>query len=273
MLELESDFGIPKTCVLRIPTENLGTTRVCAKFIPKLLTVEQKRFLFQVAEDSLEMVANDENGLKKIITGDESWVYGYDPEKKTSLHSGSFHPSHDRKKHVKVGAMSRPCRLFSLIMKVLYIMNMLQEVKRTTKNFSLNVWRDRVTEWQENGGISGWVATGSFTCASAFIEPCATVFRKTQDSTTSPASVQSRRSLLRLLAVPKMENSAQRARVRRHRDDWKECDEYTEDHFENGLPELLQDVEAPMGACCSVEWGLFRSIRGAGRRRIIPARG
>ena len=41
--ELESGLGIPKTCVSTILTENLGMTRVCAKFITKLVTVEQKR--------------------------------------------------------------------------------------------------------------------------------------------------------------------------------------------------------------------------------------
>ena len=28
------------------------------------------------------MISDDENVLKKVITGDESWVYGYDPETK-----------------------------------------------------------------------------------------------------------------------------------------------------------------------------------------------
>ena len=28
------------------------------------------------------MVSDDENILKKVITGDESWVYGFDPETK-----------------------------------------------------------------------------------------------------------------------------------------------------------------------------------------------
>ena len=69
--ELESDLGIPKTCVSSIVTDNLGMTRVCAKFIPKLLKVEQKRLRFKVAQDNLEMVADDENVFKKIITGDE----------------------------------------------------------------------------------------------------------------------------------------------------------------------------------------------------------
>ena len=77
--ELESNLGILKTCVSRILTENLRMTRVCAKFIPKFLTEEQKKLHFVVAQDNLEMVADDENVLKKIITSDESWVYGYDP--------------------------------------------------------------------------------------------------------------------------------------------------------------------------------------------------
>jgi len=53
--------------------------RVCANFIPKLLTVEQKKLHFEVPQDNLEMVTNDANVLKKIIFGDESWVYVYDP--------------------------------------------------------------------------------------------------------------------------------------------------------------------------------------------------
>ena len=57
-------------------------TRVYAEFIPKLLTVEQKWLHFEVALDNLEMVADDENVLKKIISVDESWAYDYDPEVK-----------------------------------------------------------------------------------------------------------------------------------------------------------------------------------------------
>ena len=80
--ELENDLGIPKTIVAEILTENLGMVRVAAKFIPKLLTAEQKSLRLQIAQENLEMVNNNENILKKIITGDESWVYGYDPETK-----------------------------------------------------------------------------------------------------------------------------------------------------------------------------------------------
>ena len=81
------------------------------KFIPKLLTTEQKDLRSEIAQDNLEMVSDDENVLKKVITGDELWVYGYDPETNinNNLHSGSVQTSHGRKKHVKVGAMSSQC--------------------------------------------------------------------------------------------------------------------------------------------------------------------
>ena len=78
--ELENDLGIPKTTVWEILNKILGRTRVCAKFIPKLLTTEQKDLRSEIAQDNLEMVSEDENVRKKIIIGDVSCVYGYDPE-------------------------------------------------------------------------------------------------------------------------------------------------------------------------------------------------
>ena len=78
--ELDNDLGIPKITIWEILNKILGMTRVCAKFIPKLLTTEQKDHRSEIAQDNLEMVTDDENVLKQVITGDKSWVYGYDPE-------------------------------------------------------------------------------------------------------------------------------------------------------------------------------------------------
>jgi len=80
--ESEEDVGIPWTIVSKILTEDLGKKRVAAKFVPRLLSREQKEFRAAVAEDLLETANNDADFLKKVITGDESWVYGYDPETK-----------------------------------------------------------------------------------------------------------------------------------------------------------------------------------------------
>ena len=80
--ELENVLGIPKTTVWEILNKILGMTRVYAKFIPKLLTTEQKDFRFKIAQDNLEKVSDDENVLKRVMTGDGLWVYGYDAETK-----------------------------------------------------------------------------------------------------------------------------------------------------------------------------------------------
>lgn len=50
-------------------------TLVCVEFIRKLLSAEQKNIRFDLTQDNLEMINYNENVLKKIITGDESWVY------------------------------------------------------------------------------------------------------------------------------------------------------------------------------------------------------
>ncbi|GFV08513.1 histone-lysine n-methyltransferase setmar-like protein [Trichonephila clavipes] len=65
-------------------------TRVCAKFIPKLLSDQQKNIRIEIAQDNLEMINSDENFLKKIITGDETWVYGYDSETKQQSSQWKF---------------------------------------------------------------------------------------------------------------------------------------------------------------------------------------
>lgn len=80
--EIEEDLGIPKTIVSEILSQDLGMSRVFAKFIPRLLTEDQKNYRVEVAQDNLETIRNKPEMFKKVITGDESWVYGYDPETK-----------------------------------------------------------------------------------------------------------------------------------------------------------------------------------------------
>ena len=58
----------------------LGMKRVAAKFVPKLLNFEQKQRRMELAQDSLNEVNDDAELLKRIITGDETWVHGYDVE-------------------------------------------------------------------------------------------------------------------------------------------------------------------------------------------------
>lgn len=65
-----------------ILTEKLEMRRVCAKFVPRLLTNEQKENRVSISQDMLANADADDNFLKNIITGDETWVFGYDVETK-----------------------------------------------------------------------------------------------------------------------------------------------------------------------------------------------
>jgi hypothetical protein len=50
--------------------------------VPRLLTDEQKQIRVDVTQELLNRANEDENFLKNIITGDETWVYGCDVETK-----------------------------------------------------------------------------------------------------------------------------------------------------------------------------------------------
>jgi hypothetical protein len=62
--------------------QDLGMRRVSAKLVPRLLTQDQTEYRATACRELLQHVKNDATFLPSIITGDESWVYGYDPETK-----------------------------------------------------------------------------------------------------------------------------------------------------------------------------------------------
>ena len=78
--------------------------RVASKFVPRVLTEDQKANRVNISQELLDRVSVDENFLKTIVTGDETWVYGYDVETKAQssqwVAQGSPRPKEAR--------MSRP---------------------------------------------------------------------------------------------------------------------------------------------------------------------
>ena len=61
-----------------ILVNDLGLRRVAAKLVPKDLNFIQKRDRVDVAKDMLSRVDSDPLFIKRIITGDETWIYEYD---------------------------------------------------------------------------------------------------------------------------------------------------------------------------------------------------
>lgn len=81
--ELSDDSGLSIGSVHTILSKDLGMRRVSAKFVPRLLSDDQKAGRVTVCREWQEMQASDPDFIDSLITGDESWVYGYDPETKT----------------------------------------------------------------------------------------------------------------------------------------------------------------------------------------------
>lgn len=79
---LASELCINRETVRQILTNDFGMRKLCAKMVPKNLSAEQKQHRMDVAKDCLEQAENDPTLLDRVITGDESWFFQYDPETK-----------------------------------------------------------------------------------------------------------------------------------------------------------------------------------------------
>jgi histone-lysine N-methyltransferase SETMAR len=100
-------LGISKGSVQTILKEDLNMGKLCAKIVPKILTQEQRRCV-ACCRDRMK---NEEgsNFLQRVITGDEAWIYEYDPETKRQSeewkHCGSPRSKKACKSHSKIKIM------------------------------------------------------------------------------------------------------------------------------------------------------------------------
>jgi len=68
--------------VQTILTCDLNIHHVAAKFVPRLLTPEQKEHRVGICQELHQRALDDPSFMSRFITGDERWVYRYDPETK-----------------------------------------------------------------------------------------------------------------------------------------------------------------------------------------------
>ena len=81
--EIEELSGIHSSSVLKILRERLGLRKICTRWVPHLLTDEQKqsrvRFALQVIEKYDKC---DPCRLEEIVTGDKTWIYHFQLDSK-----------------------------------------------------------------------------------------------------------------------------------------------------------------------------------------------
>ena len=81
--EIEELSGIHLSSVLKILHERLGRRKICARWVPHLLTDEQKQSRVRLASQVIEKYDKcDPCHLEEIVTGDETWIYHFQPDSK-----------------------------------------------------------------------------------------------------------------------------------------------------------------------------------------------
>lgn len=71
---IEENLGISRGSIRNILHNELNVHKICKKWVPHVLTDENKKNRVEISKQLLEIL---DNGLKNIITGDETWFHFY----------------------------------------------------------------------------------------------------------------------------------------------------------------------------------------------------
>lgn len=80
--KLSEESALPVATVFRILKHDLQMRLVNAKFVPRLLSDEQKAFRKRLCEENLMRFLDEDTFTARIVTGDETWVSVFEPETK-----------------------------------------------------------------------------------------------------------------------------------------------------------------------------------------------
>ncbi|GFX82949.1 protein GVQW3 [Trichonephila clavipes] len=81
--QIANTLHISTFAVHGIVTEDLQMRKVCAKLVPKVLTQDQNGLRVLRCQELLDLIQNEPDFLNSVVTGDESWMFEYDPESKS----------------------------------------------------------------------------------------------------------------------------------------------------------------------------------------------
>ena len=81
--DIAVQFDIANATAHKLMTENLNKERICARWVPRLLTENDLQRRVSASQAFLKRwKAGGDKFLDRIITTDETWLYYYDPETK-----------------------------------------------------------------------------------------------------------------------------------------------------------------------------------------------
>ena len=112
--ELSAATGLSTTSVFRILTNDLEKRKICARWVPHCLTVEQKQKRLDIA--TLLKQRCDVEGqdfLHRIIAIDETWIRDFEPEMKSQSNEWRGHSSPRPKKFRRCQSKVKQMMIFA----------------------------------------------------------------------------------------------------------------------------------------------------------------
>ena len=132
--EVAEEVGICKSLCHLILTDKLKMRRVATKFVLRLRTEAQKENCVTVSQELFDRSNADENFLKNVITGDETWMYGYDVEIKVQSSQWMGKLSPRTKKARQSLSYVKVMLIVFLIGRVMFIMSLFHVVRQSIKS-------------------------------------------------------------------------------------------------------------------------------------------
>ena len=81
--EIAVAFNMSHGSAYNIVHNDLGYRKVCSRWVQRQLSHDHKRAQQTICQEHLDRHAHEGDAfLQRIVTGDESWVYHYEPQSK-----------------------------------------------------------------------------------------------------------------------------------------------------------------------------------------------
>ena len=144
---ISSELNLNQFTVHQIVTHDLNMRKVCAKMVPKNLTTEQKANRRDVSLDLLDHLEREPELFSRVITGDESGILNYDPEKKCQIRQ--WHTANSpRPKKVRMSKSKIKSMLICfLTVRGSYTRNLCHQDKLAIKLFTRKSLKDSGKGW------------------------------------------------------------------------------------------------------------------------------
>jgi len=123
---IAKELNMNRETVRQTVKEDLGTRKISAKMVSRILTHGQKERPLHISSDLLRNAEMSD----RVITGDETWCFQYDPETKRQSMQRKTQNSPRPKNHACLSRRSRPCLCVSSITRGKFTMNSLHKDKR-----------------------------------------------------------------------------------------------------------------------------------------------